>query len=140
MWITCHNNMVCNLESHAITIKCCFGMRQPHVQCFLYWQAVFCRRKLTKGATPWKWILPIFKCKSELSKQLGLEKQMKKMGSFVWFSCLRPKWWSLNCQKLWPFCKFDASKTSKAVIAIFVYTSESCFVFLENGIGCCAMT
>ena len=33
--ITCHNIVVCDLESHAIAIKHCFGMRQPHVWCFL---------------------------------------------------------------------------------------------------------
>ena len=60
----------------------------------------------SKGGTPWKWILTIFKWKNEFPKQLGLEKQMKKMGSFVWFSCLLPELWSLNCQKLCPFCIF----------------------------------
>ena len=31
MLITGHNIMACNLESHAIAIKCCFGMWQTHV-------------------------------------------------------------------------------------------------------------
>ena len=35
--ITCHNIMASNLESHAITIKCCFDMKQPQV-CCLWWQ------------------------------------------------------------------------------------------------------
>ena len=26
MLILCHNNMVCDLELHAIAVKCCFGM------------------------------------------------------------------------------------------------------------------
>ena len=34
MLITRHNIMTCNLESLVIAIKC-FGMRQPHVRCFL---------------------------------------------------------------------------------------------------------
>ena len=54
--------------------------------------------------TSWKWILTIFKCKNEFPKQLGLEKQMKKMGSFFWFPCLLPELWSLNWQK---FCLFS---------------------------------
>ena len=29
------NIMACNLESDTIAIKCCFGMWQHHVQCFL---------------------------------------------------------------------------------------------------------
>ena len=41
---------------------------------------VFCRPEWTKGGTPWKWILTIFKWKNEFPKQLGLKKQMKKYG------------------------------------------------------------
>ena len=44
---------------------------------------VFFRPKWTKGGSPWKWILKIFKYKNEYHKQLELKKQMKKMGSFV---------------------------------------------------------
>ena len=33
--ITCHSIIVCDLESHTIAIKCCFGMQQPHMQYFL---------------------------------------------------------------------------------------------------------
>ena len=34
-----HNNiMMCVSESHAITVKCCFGVWHPHVLCFLKWQ------------------------------------------------------------------------------------------------------
>ena len=68
---------------------------------------------------------------------------MKKMGSFVWFLCLLPELWSLNCQKLCPFCVFfaDVRKKSKAVIAIYFYASESSrFALLGNGIGYYAMT
>ena len=46
--------------------------------------------------------------------------------------------WSLNCQKLSLFLKSfaDVSKRSNAVIAIYVYASESFhFVLLENNIG-----
>ena len=59
------------------------------------------------------------------------------MGSFVWFWCFLPELWSFNCQKLCLFCDFlaDVSKISKAVIAIYVYASESSrFALLENGI------
>ena len=34
MLIMCHN-MACDLEPHAIAVKCCFGMRQPHAWCSL---------------------------------------------------------------------------------------------------------
>ena len=34
MLITHHNIMACNLELHAIAIKPCFGIQQPHVRCF----------------------------------------------------------------------------------------------------------
>ena len=68
---------------------------------------------------------------------------MKKMRSFIWFSCLLPELWSLNCQKLCPFCIFfaDVSNKFKAVIAVLVYAFESSrFALLENGIGYYAMT
>ena len=42
---------------------------------------------------------------NEVPRQLGLENKMKKMGSLVLFSFLLPVW-SLNCQKLSPFCNF----------------------------------
>ena len=86
--------------------------------------------------------MTIFKWKNEFLKQLGLEKQMEKMGSFVWFSCLLPELWSLNCQKLCPFCIFFAnvSNKSRVVIVVYVYTPESSyFELLENGIGYYAM-
>ena len=35
MLITHHNTMACDLGSHTIAIKCCFGMPQPQVWCFL---------------------------------------------------------------------------------------------------------
>ena len=44
--------------------------------------------------------------------------------------------------KLCPFCNFllIPAKKSKAVIAIYVYASESsCLVLLENGVGYYAM-
>ena len=71
-----------------------------------------------------------------------LEKQLKKIGSFVWFSCLHLELWSLNYQKSCRFCNFaDRNKISKAVIAIYVYASESSrFALLENGIGYYAVT
>ena len=64
------------------------------------------------------------------------------MGSFVWFLCLLPELWCLNCQKLCPFCIFfaDVSKKFKGVIEVYVYAFEcSCFILLENGIGYYAM-
>ena len=65
------------------------------------------------------------------------------MGSVVWFSCLFPALWSLNCQKLCPFSKFfaDFSKKIEAVVAIYVYASESFwFALLEIDIDYYAMT
>ena len=81
--------------------------------------------RMDQRGTPWKWILTIFKCKNEVPKQLGLEKQMKKMRLLVLFSYFVPELWSLNCQKLCPFCNFWLSKKFKAAIAIYVYASES---------------
>ena len=81
-------------------------------------------------------------CKNEFSKQLGLKKHMKKMRSFVWFSCLLPELWSVNCQKLCLFCNFllMSTKSLNSVIVIYVYASESSyFALLENGIGYYAM-
>ena len=68
-----------------------------------------------------------FQMQNEFPKQLSLERQMKKMGSFVWFSCLLPELWSLNCQELCFFCNFFAyvSKKPTADIAIYVYVSKS---------------
>ena len=80
--------------------------------------------------------LAIFKCKNEFRKELGLEKQLKKMGSFVWILCLLPELWSLNCHFF-----ADVSKKSKAGITIYAYISESfCFALLENSIGYYGMT
>ena len=62
---------------------------------------------------------------------------MKKMRSFVWFSCLLSDLWCLNHQKL----SADVSKKSKAVIAVYVYATESSrFGLLGNGIGYYAVT
>ena len=62
---------------------------------------------------------------------------MKNMGSFVWFSCQLPDLWSLNFQKLCPFC----TKAVTALYLFYVYASESsCFALVENGIGYYAMT
>ena len=74
---------------------------------------------------------------NEVPQQLGLKKQIKKIGSLVLFSYLLPELWSLNYQNV-PFLQFfsNASKKSKVVIAIYVYASESSFfALLENGIG-----
>ena len=68
---------------------------------------------------------------------------MKKMGSLVFFSYLLPELWSLNCQKLYPFCNIllMSAKKSESVITIYVYVSESSrFALLENGVGYYAMT
>ena len=80
--------------------------QDPNLTAFTSRIQVFWRPEWAKRGTPWKWNLTIFKWKNEFPKQLGLEKQMKKMGSFVWFSCLLPELWSLNCQKLCPFWIF----------------------------------
>ena len=60
--------------------------------------------RMDQRVTSWKWILTIFKCKNNVRKQLGFKNQMKKIGSLVLFSYLLPDLWSLNCQKLCPFC------------------------------------
>ena len=96
--------------------------QNPNLTAFTSKIQVFCRPEWAKGGTPWKWILTIFKWKNEFPKQLGLEKQMKKMGSFVWFSCLLPELWSLNCQKLCPFCIFLLiSATNLRLLWQFMY-------------------
>ena len=64
------------------------------------------RTRMDQKGTTWKWILTVFKCKNEVPKQIGLENQMKIMGSLVLFSYLLPELWSVNCQKLCPFCGF----------------------------------
>ena len=49
---------------------------------------------------------------------------------------------ALKFSKIVSFLQFfgDISKNSKAVIAIYVYASESsCFALLENGVGYYAM-
>ena len=59
------------------------------------------------------------------------------MESFVWFSCLLPELWSLNCQELCFFCNLFAyvSKKPTADIAIYVYVSKSSrFALLDNGV------
>ena len=117
--------------------------QNPNLTAFTSKIQVFCRPEWAKGETPWKWILTIFKWKNKFAKQLGLKKQIKKMGSFVWFSCLLLELWSLNCQKLCPICIFyaDVSNKFKAVRAVYVYAFESsCLTLLENGTGCYAMT
>ena len=78
----------------------------PNLTAFTSKIQIFCRQEWNKWGTLWKLILTIFKCKNEFPKQLGLEKQKKKIWSFVWFSCLLPELRSLNCQKLWSFCNF----------------------------------
>ena len=59
---------------------------------------------MNQRVTWWKWILIIFKCKNEVPKQLGLEKQMTKMGSLVLFSYVLSDLWSLNCVLFAIFC------------------------------------
>ena len=67
---------------------------------------------------------------------------MKKMGSLVLFSCLLSYDGSEIVKNCVLFAIFsDVSKKSKAVIAIYVYASESsCFALLENGVGYSALT
>ena len=56
---------------------------------------------------PLKMNIDNFKCKNEIPKQLRLEKQMKKkMELLDLFSYFVPELWSLNYQKLCPFCYF----------------------------------
>ena len=107
--------------------------QNPNLTAFTFKIQVFCRPEWAKGKwTPWKCILTIFKWKNEFPKQLGLGKQMKKMSSFVWFPCLLPELWSLNCQKLCPFCIFlaDVSNKSKAVSSSLYYMQLKVLVSL----------
>ena len=88
---------------------------------------------------PWKWILTNSKCKNEVPNQLGLERQMKKIGSSILLSYLRCGLRSLNCQKLRRFCNFllilakilDCS--SNLCIYIYIWMERSHFALLENG-------
>ena len=53
---------------------------------------VFYRPEWTNGGTTWKWILSIFKFRSEYYKQIGKGRWKK----FVYFPCSLPVLWSLN--------------------------------------------
>ena len=93
--------------------------------------------------TPWKCILTNFKCKNEVPKKLGLEKQMIKNGviSLVFISL--PWVMVLKLSKIMSFLQYFAyvSKKSKAVIATCVYASESSrFALLESGVDYYVMT
>ena len=69
--------------------------------------------------------------------------QMKKMGSFVQFSCFLPELWSLNSKKGAYFCNFvlTSARSLKSIKAIYIYASErSRYVLSENGIVYYAMT
>ena len=78
--------------------------QNPNLTAFTSKIQVFCRPEWTNGGIPWKRNLTIFKCKNEFPKQLGFEKQMKRMRSFILFSCLIFKLWSCNCLRLCSFC------------------------------------
>ena len=73
--------------------------------------------------------MAIFKYENEFRKQLVLEKQIKKMGSFVCFSCLLPELWSLDYQKLSLIVK-----KSKAVIAIYIASESFRSALFKSGI------
>ena len=75
-----------------------------------------------------KTILPIFKCKNEFPEQLVLEKQMRKMRSFVCLSCLL-HYMVLKLSKIMFLLLFfaDVSKKSKAPIAIHLNASFCSF-------------
>ena len=69
--------------------------------------------------------------KSEVPEQLGLEKQMKKMGLLVLFSYLLPDLWSYNCQKLYPFCNFLLiSEKNLRLLYQFMYMHQKVLVSL----------
>ena len=76
--------------------------QNPNLTAFTSNIQVFCRPEWTKGA-PYESEFWQF---SNSKIELGLKKQMKKTRSLVLFSYLLPELWSLNCQKLCPFCKF----------------------------------
>ena len=100
--------------------------------------SVFCRPEWAKGGSPWKWILTTFKWKNEFPNQLGLEKQMKKMGWVIFLVFMSTSWvMVLKLSKIVCFFHFFAgiSNKSKYVIAVYVYAFDSSwFALLENGI------
>ena len=65
------------------------------------------------------------------------------MGSLVLCSRLLPELWSLKLSKIVHFLQFfaDVIKKPKAVIANYLYASQTCrFALLQNSIGYYAMT
>ena len=90
--------------------QCVYFLNQtgqnPNLTAFISKIQVFCRPEWEKARTPWKLILTIFKWKNEFPRQVGFQKQMKKMVPVVWFSYLLLELWSLKGQKLCPFCVF----------------------------------
>ena len=87
---------------------------------------------------PRKWILTNFKCKKIGFLTVTARKADEKNGVMNLVFILPSRFMVLKLSKIVSFLQFfaDISKTSKVVIAIFVYTSEcSRFALLENGAG-----
>ena len=78
--------------------------QNPNLKAFTSKIQVFGRPEWTEGGTV-KMNFDNFQMQKEFPQQLELEKQMRKMAPFFW-RCLPPELWSLNYQKLCPFCNF----------------------------------
>ena len=113
------------------------------------------RTKMGQRRASRKTILPIFKCKNEFPKQLVLEKQMRKMRSFVCLSCFTPiaihlnasfcsfrKWYWLSCYDL-DFRRYYRLKLMNFVkillshLFLVFYSSISHELLLRSYKTCC---
>ena len=104
-----------NFGTYSYFPQCvCFLNRpgqNPNLAAFNSKIQVFCRPEWDKRGALMKINSAIFKCKNEFPKQLGLEKLMKKMGSFLWFSCLLTSWVMVfKLSKIVSFLQFFADK------------------------------
>ena len=77
-----------------------------------------------------------FQMQNWVPKQLGLQRQMKKIG-VICLVFMSPSW--VMILKLWKIISFlqffgDASKKSKAVIVMYMHPEFLGSLFLENGI------
>ena len=111
--------------------------QKPNLTAFTSKIQVFCRPELTKG-WPKKMNFDKFQMQKWGFLTVRGRKEDKKNG-LMNLVFLLPSWFMVHkLSKIVSFVQFfaDISKTSKAVIAIFVYASEcSRFAFLENGVG-----
>ena len=111
--------------------------QRPNLTAFTSKIQVFCRPEWTKG-WPKKMNFDKFQTQKWDFLTVRGRKEDEKNGVMNLVFIL-PSWFMvLKLSKILSFVQFfaDISKTSKAVIAIFVCASEcSRFAFLENGVG-----